>query len=128
MILAIDGDAAPRKPGNPLQGRCGALVDARGAGRSSSGARPSPRRCRMHGGVGGGRPATSGNYTQVAESNNERLRILLFLLQELNPDVEPSGWFRPPRGDRDPVKLIEKYRRLTRQVEAASRPRKRRQR
>jgi hypothetical protein len=70
----------------------------------------------------------SGRYSKVAALNTERLRILLWFVQELNPDVEPSGWFRPPRGNRDPVTLVARYQRLTRQVEAVTRARRCRRR
>jgi hypothetical protein len=121
----VGGDAHP-DGGNPLQARCGA------SRRSGLPCKNPPvrgrHRCRMHGGIGDGRPPTTSRYTKTAEANVERVRILLFLLQELNPGIQSSGWFRPPRGDRDPATLIEKYRRLTRQVEVASRPRGRRRR
>ena len=129
------GDAEPPKPDNPMAKPLAALAAIPDAALRAVDRAPCRQpglgaggRCRWHGGKSTGAPVKTGRYTKVAESNNERLRILLFLLQELNPDVEPSGWFRPPRGDRDPVKLIQEYKRLTRQVEAATRPRRRQQR
>jgi hypothetical protein len=123
-----DGPALWSKPDNsmakPLAAlaalpRCGARARSTGAPCRQPGIGAGGR-CRWHGGASTGRPTTSNKYTKVAEANVERVRILLHLLQELNPHIEPSGWFRPPRGDRDPVKLIEKYKRLTRQVERAT--------
>ena len=63
--------------------------------------------------------------------NLERLRICFALLHALNPetaDQRNQRWFYAPRGENDPVKLVAKYRQLTRQVEKATQPRKKRQR
>jgi hypothetical protein len=121
-------DAEPAKPDNPMAKplaalasapRCGARARSTGAPCRQPGIGAGGR-CRWHGGKSTGAPVKTGRCTKIAAANTERLRILLWLVQELNPTVEPSGWFRPPRGDRDPVKLIEKYKRLTRQVERAT--------
>jgi hypothetical protein len=138
MTSGVDGThggcAAPAKPDNPMAKPLAALAATPrwGARARSTGAacrQPGVGGCcRWHGGKSTGAPMKSGRYSEVAALNAERLRILLWFVQELNPDVEPSGWFRPPGGDRNPVKLIEKNERLTQQVEVASRPRRRRRR
>jgi hypothetical protein len=135
----IVAGAAPPKPDNPMAKalaalaaipRCGAFARSSGQPCRQPGTGANGK-CRFHGGKSTGRPVTSGKHTKVHEMNIARLRILFHLLGALNPetaDQRTQRWFYSPRDEDDPAKLVAKYRQLTRQVEKATQPRKKRQR
>jgi len=70
--------------GIPLQSRrCGAHCRRTGEPCKNWGIRPTMR-CRMHGGKGAGRPATSKRYTKARIAAVRKARCLLALLEVMH--------------------------------------------
>lgn len=75
--------------GIPMQSaRCGACCRRTGEPCRNWGIRPS-RRCRMHGGKGSGRPATSGKFTAARAKTLRGLRCLLAVLEAVEEKRKP---------------------------------------
>lgn len=75
--------------GIPLQSRrCGACCRRTGEPCKNWGIRPSMR-CRMHGGKGSGRPATTKRYTKANIQTMRKVRCLLALLELTHEKPKP---------------------------------------